>query len=128
MGGFLVWQPIGYWFVHLLPPRAHAIVTQHDWVVFELEVAVVGAIAGLWWYCTRRATPRTRVQYWADSGISILGLGLLLNADQSTTMPWFLWIPMLVVIAAIIGVVFGSVALFVANSIDASRAGRRTIE
>jgi hypothetical protein len=112
-----------YWLIHLLPPRPRAIVTLHEWIVFELEVAFLGAIAGVWWYYSRRPTPRTRVQYWADPGLSVLAIGALMNADQSVKMPWFLWIPLPVVVAPILGFAFGSIALFVANSINASRTG-----
>jgi hypothetical protein len=121
--GFVVCQPIMYWLIHLLPPRPRAIVTLHEWIVFELEVAFLGAIAGVWWYYSRRPTPRTRVQYWADPGLSVLAIGALMNADQSVKMPWFLWIPLPVVVAPILGFAFGSIALFVANSINASRTG-----
>jgi hypothetical protein len=121
--GFVAWQPIGYWLLHLTSRKPHAIVTQHAWIAFELEVAVLGIIAGVWWFYSRRPPPRARVQYWGDSGISLLALGAMLNADESVTMPWFLWIPLPVVVALTCGVVFGSIALFVANSINASRTG-----
>jgi hypothetical protein len=39
------------------------------------------------------------------------------------SMPWFLWIPLPIVLAWICGIAFGSIALFVANSINASRTG-----
>jgi hypothetical protein len=121
--GFVVCQPIMYWLLHLLPPRPRAIVTLREWIVFELEVAFLGALAGVWWYYSRRATPRTRVQYWADPGLSFLAIGALLNADQSVTMPWFLWIPVPVVVAPILGIAFGNIALFVADSINTPRTG-----
>jgi hypothetical protein len=121
--GFVVCQPIMYWVLHALRARPREIVTLHEWIIFELEVAFLGAIAGVWWYYSRRPIPRTRAQYWADPGLRVLAIGALLNADQSVTVPWFLWIPLPLVVAPILGIAFGSVALFVANSINTPRTG-----
>jgi hypothetical protein len=116
-----VWQPIGYWLLHLLLRRPREIVTPIDWLRFELGVAAVGAIGGVWWFYSRRSIPRTRAQYWADSGMSVLAICSMLAADNSVSLPWILWVLMIVVVSVPCGILFGSVALFVANSINSSR-------
>jgi hypothetical protein len=121
--GFVVCQPILYQFLRLINGQPRHFLPSRDWADFLAYVVVLGALAGLVWYYSRGLQRGSLHRWWADAGLSATGLIPMILSDELSTTPWIKSLLATFVAVTVCGVLFGSIARWVSNSINSWRAG-----